>query len=70
MRCPNCRSRMERGVLQSGKDIIWSSRALRDKADDVLIAEKRTCGSKKEAFYCVNCGFLVMRTREKEALFK
>ncbi len=69
MRCPNCRSRMEKGVLQSGKEIVWSSRALRDKAEDVLVAEKKVFGSKAEAYYCEKCGFIVMRTREKEGLF-
>ena len=71
MRCPNCRSKMEKGSLQSGRDIIWTSRALgKDKADDVLVAEKKKMfGRGKEAYYCENCGFLVMRTREKESLF-
>ena len=70
MRCPNCRSKMEKGELQSGKEIIWSSRSLRDKAEDVVVAEKKAFGSKKEAYYCTNCGYLVMATREKEGLFR
>ena len=71
MRCPNCRSRMEKGSLQSSRDIIWTSRALgKDKADDVLVAEKKLFGRGAEAYYCENCGFLVMRTREKESIFK
>ena len=70
MRCPNCRSKMEKGVLQSGKDIIWSSKALRDKTPDVLVAEKKTFGSKKEAYYCTKCGYIVMATREKEGLLR
>lgn len=65
MRCPNCRSKMEKGVVQSGRDIIWSSKALLDRSEDVVIAEKKAFGSKKEAYYCQKCGYLVMATREK-----
>jgi len=54
---------MEKGVLQSGKDIVWKSKALRDKADDVIVAEKKAFGSKKEAYYCTNCGYMVIATR-------
>lgn len=71
MRCPNCRSRMEKGSLQSSKDIVWTSRSLRsDKPADVLVAEKKLFGRGREAYYCEKCGFLVMRTREKEGIFK
>ena len=63
MRCPNCRNKMEPGVLQSGRDIVWSSKALRNKSPDVTVAEKKMFGSKEEAYYCTKCGFLVMKTR-------
>lgn len=65
MRCPNCRSKMEKGNLESGKDIVWSSKALLNKPEDVLIVEKKLFGGGKEAFYCMKCGYLVMDTREK-----
>ena len=49
---------MEKGSLQSSRDIIWTSRALgKDKADDVLVAEKKLFGRGAEAYYCENCGF-------------
>lgn len=63
MRCPNCRNKMEKGMLQSGKEITWSSKALWDKTEDVVVAEKKAFGSKKEAYYCTKCGYLVMATR-------
>ena len=54
---------MEPGVLQSGRDIVWSSKALRNKSPDVTVAEMKMFGSKEEAYYCTKCGFLVMKTR-------
>lgn len=66
MRCPNCKKKMEKGVLKSGKDIIWSSKALIDKAEDVLVADKKTFGSKVESYYCENCGYIVIPAPRKE----
>ena len=56
---------MEKGVLQSGRDIIWSSKSLLERSEDVVIAEKKAFGSKATAYYCTKCGFLVIPNREK-----
>ena len=65
MRCPNCRSKMEKGSLQSSKDIIWTSRSIgKDKPADVLVVEKKMFGRGKDAYYCENCGYLVMQTKD------
>ena len=67
MRCPNCRSKMEKGSLESSRDIIWTSKAFgREKAEDVVVAEKKLFGRGKEAYYCENCGFLVMQIKKQE----
>ena len=52
MRCPNCRKKMLKGYLQSSREITWSQKALTiTKTEDVVVAEKKTFGSKKEAYY-------------------
>ena len=70
MRCPNCRKKMLKGHLQSSREITWSQKAFTvARTEDVLIAEKKTFGSKTEAYYCDACGTLVVETRERKGLF-
>jgi len=61
MKCPYCDTEMEKGVIQSAREVFWSCkkrklffRASADKGD-VLIAQLGWNGSFAESYLCRRC---------------
>jgi len=64
MNCPYCETEMEKGLLQSAKEILWSDKRKRlwfsaNKADDILVAPMSLFGSVIESYLCRNCKKIV-----------
>ncbi|MBU5677685.1 hypothetical protein KQI88_14790 [Alkaliphilus sp. MSJ-5] len=61
MECPYCRDEMDKGVIQSAREIFWSINEkkvffIADVSNgDVSIAPFGWNGSKAEAYLCNNC---------------
>ena len=59
MICPYCREEMDKGLVQSSRDIFWSRKKKKMffmalSSDDIPIASGFN-GAIKESYFCKNC---------------
>lgn len=73
MKCPYCEKEMESGVLQSIRDIFWTSKkkkvflTVNKHKGDIEVAPLDFIGSAvKEAFFCRNCQKIIIDVDTKE----
>ncbi len=59
MQCPYCKKEMGKGLLQSGKMMLWTRKkhylSLRPKGDDLLLDENYLTGTAVPAWICRSC---------------
>ncbi|SHE33593.1 hypothetical protein SAMN02745249_00236 [Atopostipes suicloacalis DSM 15692] len=64
MKCPYCEEEMDKGFVQSARNIFWSTEEKKlvfapGKSDDIPIASGFN-GATKESYFCKNCKKIII----------
>lgn len=68
MKCPKCNCKMETGMIQSGKTIIWTNKkhhvSIHPRKEDVVLANNPMGGATASACICRNCEIVIVEYGE------
>lgn len=66
MKCPYCNEEMSKGILQSGRNIIWSTAKHKTTfnanhtKDELTIAKENLIGAYIDCYYCKFCDKIII----------
>jgi DNA-directed RNA polymerase subunit RPC12/RpoP len=64
MKCPYCNSKMETGVLEGQRYLLWAKQphklSYRPKAGEVLLGEKAVSSARVDSYICKQCKKIII----------
>ena len=72
MKCPCCNEEMEKGMIESTREVFYSTKLRKGKfffhgaGGDVRLTEKNWTYPQREAYRCVKCKYVVIPYEDKD----